>query len=180
MGATLVRYARSRAGLEGRMPRLVASGGRERAFDDFRTALKTAGTESFTVLLVDSEAAVAAGNDPWAHLKSHDDWDKPAMAADDGAHLMVQCMESWFLADKDTLAAFFGSGFNPGALPASEEVEDIPKQDVLSGLKAATRHCGQQGRVQQGQAFFRDTRPDRSRQSDERFAPCQAPGRHPS
>ena len=25
---------------------------------------------------------------------------------------MVQCMEAWFLADKDCLAAFFGLGFN--------------------------------------------------------------------
>jgi len=143
-----------KAGLEGRMPRIVASGGRGRAFDDFRTALKTAGAKGFIVLLVDSEAAVDAGNGPWTHLKSRDDWNKPATAADHNAHLMVQCMEAWFLADKDTLAAFFGGGFNRGALPPREEVEDIAKQDVLNGLKAATRHCDKKGDYGKGRHSF--------------------------
>ena len=31
-------------------------------------------------------------------------------ATDEQAHLMVQCMEAWFLADRETLAAVFGRG----------------------------------------------------------------------
>jgi hypothetical protein len=143
-----------KAGLEGRMPRIVAGGGRREAFDDFCTALKKAGVEDFIVLLVDSEAPVAAGNGPWMHLKSRDEWDKPVAATDDNAHLMVQCMEAWFLADKDTLAAFFGNGFNRGALPARPEIEDVAKADVLNGLKAATRHCGKKGEYGKGRHSF--------------------------
>lgn len=142
-----------KAGLKGRMPRIVASGGRVKAFEDFRNALKNAGTESLIILLVDSEDGVEAG--PWAHLKRRDNWHKPAAATDDNAHLMAQCMESWFLADKDKLAAFFGDGFNRGALPARLAVEEIPKEDVLNGLKAATRNCGKQGEYHKGRHSFK-------------------------
>lgn len=142
-----------KAGLKGRMPRIVASGGRVKAFEDFRNALKNAGTESFIILLVDSEDGVAAG--PWAHLKRRDNWHKPAAATDKNVHLMAQCMESWFLADKDKLAAFFGDGFNRGALPTRLAVEDIPKKDVLNGLKAATRNCGKKGEYHKGRHSFR-------------------------
>ena len=142
-----------KAGLKGRMPRIVASGGRVKAFEDFHNALKNAGTESFIILLVDSEDGVAAG--PWAHLKRRDNWDKPAAATDDNAHLMAQCMESWFLADKDKLAAFFGDEFNRGALPVRLAVEEIPKKDVLNGLKAATRNCGKKGEYHKGRHSFR-------------------------
>ena len=143
-----------KAGLEGRMPRIVASGGRMKVFKDFRTALKKAGAEDFIVLLVDSEDSVGVKGS-WAHLKRRDNWNKPVAATDKNAHLMVQCMESWFLADQDELAAFFGDGFNQGALPARPEVEDIPKQDVLNGLKAATRNCGKKGNYDKGQHSFK-------------------------
>ena len=136
------------------MPRIVASGGRMKAFKDFRTALKKAGAEDFIVLLVDSEDSVGAEGS-WAYLKRRDNWDKPVAATDKNAHLMVQCMESWFLADQDELAALFGDEFHPKALPARPEVEDIPKKDVLNGLKAATRNCGKKGKYDKGQHSFR-------------------------
>ena len=135
-----------KAGLEGRMPRIVASGGRQQAFKDFCTALNRAGADNFIVLLVDAEAPVAPGDGPWNHLHGRDAWERPAAAGKDNIHLMVQCMEAWFLADKDTLAEFFGNGFNQGALPAGPEIEEVAKLDVLDGLKAATRHCGKRGK----------------------------------
>lgn len=144
-----------KAGLKGRMPRIVASGGRVKAFEDFRNALKKAGAEEFIFLLVDSEEGVRVKAEAWEHLKRRDNWDKPEAATDDNAHLMAQCMESWFLADKDKLAAFFGDGFNRSALPARLAVEDIPKQDVLNGLKAATRNCGKRGEYHKGRHSFR-------------------------
>lgn len=144
-----------KAGLKGRMPRIVASGGRVKAFEDFRNALKKAGAKDFIVLLVDSEDSVGVEAGSWAHLKRRDNWDKPAAATDDNAHLMAQCMESWFLADKDKLAAFFGDGFNRGALPARPEVENISKKDVLASLKAASRHCGKKGKYDKGQHSFK-------------------------
>ena len=50
-----------KAGLAGRMPRIVASGSRRNAYEDFCTALKKAAADQFIVLLVDSEDAVATG-----------------------------------------------------------------------------------------------------------------------
>lgn len=143
-----------KAGLMGHMPQIVASGGRMKAFKDFRKALKKAGAEDFIVLLVDSEDSVGVEESSWAHLKRRDNWDKPVAATDDNAHLMVQCMESWFLADKDKLATFFGDGFHRKALPARPEVEDISKKDVLDSLKAASRHCGKKGKYDKGQHSF--------------------------
>ena len=54
---------------------------------------------------------------------------------------MVQCMEAWFLADKDNPAAYFGHGFNRNALPGREEIEDVAKGEVLERLRRATRQC---------------------------------------
>lgn len=139
-----------KAGLKGRMPSIHPSGGRQKAFKDFHTAFKNAGAKDFIILLVDSEDAVAVEDGPWKHLKRRDNWDKPEAATDDNAHLMAQCMESWFLADKGKLAAFFGGGFRQNALPAKLEVEDISKKDVLDGLKAATRQCGSKGEYHKG------------------------------
>jgi|ERR1700691_994270 len=52
---------------------------------------------------------------------------------------MVETMESWFHADKDALAQYYKSGFRKEALSANPKVEEIPKQDLIDGLKAATR-----------------------------------------
>ena len=95
---------------------------------------------------VDSEAPVADGQSSWEHLKVRDGWDCPSSATDDNAHLMVQCMESWFLADRETLAVFYGQGFNPNALPKQTNIEKIPKNDVNQGLDAATRYTKTKGK----------------------------------
>lgn len=144
-----------KAGLEGRMPSIHPCGGRMKAFKDFRTALKRAGAEDFIVLLVDSEDSVGVEEGSWAHLKRRDNWDRPVAATDENAHLMVQCMESWFLADKDKLATFFGDGFHRKAFPARPEVEDISKKNVLDSLEAASRHCGKKGKYDKGQHSFK-------------------------
>ena len=144
-----------KAGLEGRMPSIHPCGGRQKAFKDFRTAFKNAGAKYFIILLVDSEDSVGVEESSWAHLKRRDNWDTPEAATDDNAYLMVQCMESWFLADQDKLAAFFGDEFHPKALPARPEVEDIPKQDVLNGLKAAAWNCGKKGEYHKGGHSFK-------------------------
>ena len=86
--------------MEGRMPSVVASGSRQEAFNDFCAAVKY----DFIVLLVDSEGPRGKGIQPHGqHLKTRDSWNQPSGATDDQVHLMVQCMEAWFLADKDSL-----------------------------------------------------------------------------
>ena len=94
----------------------------------------------FIVLLVDSEDPVAEQS-TWQHLHSWDGWERPADATDDNAHLMVQVMESWFLADLDSLTEYYGQGFNKNPLPDNPNIEDIPKSAIMDGLASATRQC---------------------------------------
>ena len=143
----------SKAGLEGRMPSVVASGSRRDAFNDFCAALRSPGKYDFIVLLVDSEGPVTTG--PWQHLKKKpDNWDQPSGTTDDQVHLMVQCMEAWFLADKDCLVAYYGNDFKQNALPARPDIEKIPKNDVLNGLKNATRSGVSKGEYEKGRHAF--------------------------
>ena len=142
-----------KAHLEGRMPNVIACGSREITFDKFRSALTKATDNNFIVLLVDSEDSVAENTGPWLHLENRDNWDKPADATDENAHLMVQCMETWFLADKEALAGYFGDDFNMNSLPGRLEVEAISKSDIEAGLKAATRQC-KKGQYDKGSHSF--------------------------
>ena len=130
-----------KAGLAGRLPKVISGGGRKQTYDDFCTALRDPKNDAFTVLLVDSEAPVAEGVGPWTHLRNRrdDGWNRPADATDEHAHLMVQCMEAWFLADLQTLSRVFGNGFRPSALPRRADIEQIPKRDLLRGLENAAR-----------------------------------------
>ena len=143
----------SKAGLKGRMPRVVASGSRQNAFKDFCQALHESERDDFIVLLVDSEGPVVAGSSPWQHLKTRDNWNQPSGATDDQVHLMVQCMEAWFLADKDCLVAYYGNGFNQKSLPPRQDIENIAKNDVLNGLKNATASVSK-GEYGKGQHSF--------------------------
>ncbi|MGW8159241.1 MAG: DUF4276 family protein [Desulfoprunum sp.] len=152
-----------KAGLRGCMPRIVACGSRQNAYDSFCTAV-AAGEEA--LLLVDSESAVAAewqqGGDeewlPWRHLRDRqgDQWQKPAGAAEQDCHLMVQCMEAWFLADRETLRAFFGPGLNLNALPAEgNPLETIAKDRVYRALADATRNCTTKAQYGKGEHSFK-------------------------
>jgi hypothetical protein len=59
-------------------------------------------------------------------------------SVEDSVFWMVQLMEAWFLADTAALSSFYGQGFREAALPGNPKVEEVPKQDVLAGLKRAT------------------------------------------
>jgi Domain of unknown function (DUF4276) len=143
-----------RAGLEGRMPRVVACGGRQRAYDSFRTAHLNAEAGSLALLLVDSEAPVVE-HDPWEHIKLRpgDGWPAPDGATQDQIHLMAQAMEAWFLADKEELQRYYGQGFRPAALRQRPDVENIPKADLFAGLQQATRNS-QKGEYSKGRDSF--------------------------
>jgi len=144
-----------KAGFAGHMPAIVAGGGRQQAFDLFRKALKNADSDKFVVLLVDAEDSVAEGNGVWDHLESRDGWDRPPGADEENSHLMVQCMESWFLTDKKVLSAFYGGEFKLNALPANPNIEQVSKRDVLEGLKKATRNCERKGEYGKGRHSFK-------------------------
>lgn len=106
-------------------------------------------------MLVDSEAPVACGVSGWEHVRSIDNWTKPEQVTDKQLHLMVQCMESWFLSDKSCLQAFYGQELNTDVLPGSSEVEEIAKNDVLVGLQEATRQCRRKGQYSKRRHSFK-------------------------
>ena len=124
----------SKAGPVETMPKIIACGSRGDAYRSF-TRAQASGQPA--MLLVDAEDPVKSVG-PWEHLKDSDNWDRPLGATDDQCHLMVQVMESWFLADVDALDSFYGQGFRSGSLPANQNIEQISKQDVLGGLVQAT------------------------------------------
>ena len=108
------------------------------------------------MLLVDSESPVyvpATAAQPWQHLRARDGWERPPRATDEQCHLMVQVMESWFLADREALGAYYGQGFRAGSLPQNPLIEDVGKDDVLNGLEQATRDTSK-GRYNKGRDSF--------------------------
>lgn len=142
------------AGLTGNMPAVVSCGSRSEAYDSFRTALKRPKENTLPLLLVDSEDAYSSSSTPWNHLKARDNWDRPKGATDDHVYLMVECMESWFLADRECLKEYFGQGFREKSLPGNPKVETVPKKTVFDSLKTATRDSNTKGEYGKGKHSF--------------------------
>jgi Domain of unknown function (DUF4276) len=148
------------AGLK-QFPKIVASGSRNSAFNNYKTALAN-GEQA--ILLIDSEDTVDDAHQfgetedwkPWDHLKARDQWDRPVGAADRDCHLMVQCMENWFLGDVESLRQFFGANFNRNMLPATHPtIESAAKPAVLQGLKRASQNCVKKGSYGKGAHSFK-------------------------
>jgi len=144
-----------RAGFKKRMPRIHACGGRQDAYDTFCIAIANLLPGDACMLLVDSEAPITVKS-PWEHLhgREGDGWTKPEHASDDHCHLMVQCMESWFLADRETMVGFFGQGCVEHALPRNANIESIAKKDLYDALKNATRNCKTKNAYGKGEHSF--------------------------
>jgi len=99
--------------------------------EDFRDALRTH-PEAWNVLLLDSDSPCEG---PLADLCRSKGLDS---SHEDSIFWMVQIMESWFLADPDSLKDYYDDGFREDALRGDPQVERIPKSEVLSRLKRAT------------------------------------------
>ena len=130
-----------KCGFSGRMPRLVASGARESAFEDFETAHADPNSSEFVAMLIDSEDPIADIERPWSHLRQRDGWAKPASASHDQVLFMTTCMETWIAADREALTeAYARRGINENALPPLDALENRSRQDVLNRLKNATNN----------------------------------------
>lgn len=156
-----------KAGLLGYMPRVVPCGSRKNAYDDYCIALRNG---EAAMLLVDSEDSVAPAllvvnkddsvktAQPWVHLQNRtgDKWMKPINANDVHCHLMVQCMEAWFLADRQMLQTFFGQGFNVNALPSTgNPIEEVAKSKIYQSLDDATKNCKTKAPYGKGEHSFK-------------------------
>lgn len=129
------------SGFRGRMPRLVACGGRAATFDDFQTEHAQQGRRDYVAMLIDSETPVADVEATWAHLATHESWQRPAGAEDEQVLFMTTCMESWIVADRAALAKHYGRTLQENALPPLADLEERRRDDVQSRLVHATRNC---------------------------------------
>ncbi len=116
-------------------PRLKAMevspcGSTEETIRDYARAVRENRADFVPSLLVDSDTPVNA-NSPSDHLRTKLDSAKVQRDARENIFLMVQCMESWFVTDPIALKACFGGQFRENALPPSQDIEAVPKKDVL-------------------------------------------------
>jgi hypothetical protein len=140
----------TRAGFVGRMPKIVACGSRNDAFESFQTACNEGRA---AILLVDAEDALRSES-PTKHLLARDNWKFSPQIDDEQVHLMVQCMENWFLADTSALAQFYGQGFQSNALPKALEIESVTKQATFDALEQAARNTKTKGRYHKGRHSY--------------------------
>lgn len=129
------------AGFVGKLPGVVRGQGRAQTFDLFATAVANPRGGALPLLLVDSEDQVEEGLSVWQHLEARDGWQRPPGAAEDQAFLMVQVMETWFLADRDLLTRYFGKALRENHLRPWPSLEAVPKPTVFEALERATAGC---------------------------------------
>ena len=155
-----------KAGFGDRLPKVVfvPCGSRNDAFLDFKIALRKRverKDNEYPILLVDSEIPVADDNQPdanpsgaWHHLSGPpDNWDIPPDVEDDQAQLMVTTTETWLLADRQTLKAYFPDMCD-NALPSSDtDLESCRKKKVSDALWNATKSSSK-GRYRKGNHSF--------------------------
>jgi len=142
--------------------RIIACGPRSRAYANYRRALATH-SEAFNLLLVDAEGPVS--HPPRDHLRQTDGWTFKGVSGEQ-CHLMVQVMESWFLADTAALRLFYGQRFNENRLPSVQQgVESIPKESVLNSLQDASRNTakGPYHKTQHGPSILQLVDPSKVR-----------------
>lgn len=152
---------RARAHQKRKPLRVIPCGPREDTFKAFRAAVRDhAGDEVF--LLVDAEQEIAGT--PREHLAARDPWDL-SFADDDQCHLMAQVMESWFLADPDALARFYGAQFGTRQIPQRRNVEEVPKSEVEAVLKSSTAKTskGEYHKIRHGAPILESLNADRVR-----------------
>ena len=94
------------------------------------------------ILLIDSEGPVADVAKPWTGREQK----RPHWADDKHCYLMVQCLETWLLADADKLREHYDSRskkcFQDNKLKDWSNLESISKKTLQEALESATGKCG--------------------------------------
>jgi len=117
------------------------------------------------LLLIDSEREKDKNKSAKAFLQEDFPNSDFGNVKESQCHFMVQAMESWFMADKEKLAACFDAKFSEKALPQHKEIEKIPKTEVLEKLKKATKDTrngkGEYGKGTDSGKILGEIRPDK-------------------
>jgi hypothetical protein len=66
---------------------------------------------------------------------------------------MICCMETWFLADRESLKRFFHDCWRDNALPQWPDLAAVEKSRVFEALASATAACGKK-RYSKGKGSF--------------------------
>lgn len=129
-----------RMGFSGRKPTLVACGSRNNAYQKFVAEMsKPEPGADWFAMWIDSEDPIAEKEETWKHLKTRDEWDRPQGADDEQVLFMTTCMETWIVADHETLQKHYdGQELVKNRLPRSSNLENVPREKVYQGLKGAT------------------------------------------
>ena len=116
--------------------------------------------DTHAILLVDAEVVVTSS--PKQHLATRENgWHLPDVP-EPGIHLMAQVMETWIVSDREALQAFYGQGFNTGALPKHADLEQVNKAQVAESLENATQNTqkGRYHKIRHGSRLLERIRPD--------------------
>ncbi len=123
---------------------------------DYRKALRSH-PNAWNILLKDSEEQMP--QNPAALCERHGI--DPKLVGD--VFWMVELMESWFLADPEALAKYYGKDFLASAIGGTQDVEKIQKAVVLNRLKQASRNTqkGEYHKVKHAPHLLERLDPDR-------------------
>ena len=152
--------------------KLTPCGGRREAYDAFMNARDRPRSGEIIVLLVDSEGPVTtATRAQYLEKRQGDQWDLNGVA-EEALHLMIQCMETWIVADPEALAAYFGQYFSASALPRRRYLEEVPALEVTRALAKATQRTPKREyrKIRDASALLRRVEPRKVRQ---RCASCE-------
>lgn len=120
---------------------------------DSRKACRTH-AQAWNILLKDSEGPLSQKS-----LKQHGIDSKQAKSV----FWMVELMEAWFLADPDAVALYYDDEkFSKKAIGKTQDVEKVPKAEVIDRLKRATRQTtkGQYNKVTHAPKLLESIDPD--------------------
>ena len=134
------------------MPRIVSCGGRRQAVDKFLHSINI-GEDAF--LLIDSEEKVLEEQTSTAFLCHEFKEFESLQNLSDKCHLMVECMETWFLADMKAMENYFNPGFDKNKLPKFKSIESISKETLYKSLKESTKSTKTKGEYSKGQHSFK-------------------------
>jgi Domain of unknown function (DUF4276) len=116
---------------------IILGGNKSETFKDFQRGIKSH-QGSFVSFLIDSDNEIGENETAKSFLeKQNKSWSWKNVT-EDQCHLMVQIMESWFVADVETLKSFYGNNFSANAIPKHDDLEKVAKVDIEKSLKKAT------------------------------------------
>lgn len=150
---------------------VIALGGRNDVVKRFNQALVKQEKDVICILLVDSEGPLderlTVKDNLQRSLKGDSKQEHPFSVSDlaheENLYLMVQCMEAWFLADREKLTQYFGLRLDTHLLPKGSNVEAMSVVDVVEGLTQSTKGKGPRNtydKIKDAVPLLRMIRPD--------------------